>query len=185
MNVNTQIHFVDINEDVVAVFADKFKDMPNVSVIYGNVMKHKEITDFDAIVSPANSLGFMRGGIDGFYSQLFPEVEERVQKLINKKGYGTERKYLPIGAALITRTGSDEIPFIVSAPTMRYPGSYIGKTDNAFLAFGAALRVIKAFNERYDNNKINHVFCPAFGTGVGGISPEDAAEQMFRAYTEN
>ncbi len=177
------IYFVDINEDIVNVFVEKFKGINHVFVIHESVTNHKEIADFDAIVSPANSLGYMRGGIDGVYSSMFPEVEERVQKIINTKGFGEERKYIPVGGALVTRTGSEEIPYIISAPTMSRPGTYIGETDNAYMAFDATLRVIKHFNTK-KGNKIKTIFCPAFGTGVGGISAEDAAEQMFRAYKE-
>lgn len=40
------------------------------------------ITDLrvDAVVSPANSFGFMRGGVDGVYTRVFGEgVESRLQ----------------------------------------------------------------------------------------------------------
>lgn len=32
----------------------------------------------DVIVSPANSLGFMDGGIDMYYMQMFPGIQDRV-----------------------------------------------------------------------------------------------------------
>ena len=178
------IYFVDINKDIVDEFTKKFKDIPNVFVVHESVTNHKEIADFDAIISPANSYGYMRGGIDGVYSSMFPEVEERVQRVISKQGFGEKRKYIPIGGALVTKTGSKEIPYIISAPTMNRPGTFIGETSNAYLAFDAALRVIKKFNST-KQKKIKTIFCPAFGTGVGGISAESAVEQMFRAYKEN
>lgn len=43
------------------------------------------ITDLrvDTVVSPANSFGFMRGGVDGVYTRVFGEgVESRLQAII-------------------------------------------------------------------------------------------------------
>src|SRR4051794_20495395 len=35
-----------------------------------------------AIVSPANSYGWMRGGIDAIYARAFPEVEQHVRSAV-------------------------------------------------------------------------------------------------------
>ena len=43
----------------------------------------------DAVVSPANSFGFMDGGIDMAYSQHFGwHVQERLQELIRQQHHG-------------------------------------------------------------------------------------------------
>ncbi len=43
----------------------------------------------DAVVSPANSFGFMNGGIDLLYSQYFGwHVQERLQQAIKTRHYG-------------------------------------------------------------------------------------------------
>ena len=62
------------------------------------------ITDLrvDAVVSPANSFGFMRGGVDGVYTRVFGEgVESRLQAIIRT----LPAEELPVGEALIVPTG--------------------------------------------------------------------------------
>ncbi len=72
----------------------------------------------DAIVSPANSFGFMDGGIDALYTYQFgPELQRRLQALIMTEHVGE----LPIGTAVIVPTMHDDIPWCISAPTMRVP----------------------------------------------------------------
>jgi len=57
---------------------------------------------------------------------------------------------------------------------MRVPGN-VGATINAYLAMRAIL--IAATKEG-----IGSLACPTLGTGVGGLMPDDAADQMFQAY---
>ena len=72
----------------------------------------------DAVVSPANSFGFMRGGVDGVYTRVFGEgVESRLQAIIRT----LPAEELPVGEALIVPTGHSGIPWLISAPTMRRP----------------------------------------------------------------
>ena len=76
------------------------------------------ITDLrvDTVVSPANSFGFMRGGVDGVYTRVFGEgVESRLQAIIRT----LPAEELPVGEALIVPTGHSGIPWLISAPTMR------------------------------------------------------------------
>ena len=78
------------------------------------------ITDLrvDAVMSPANSFGFMRGGVDGVYTRVFGEgVESRLQAIIRT----LPAEELPVGEALIVPTGHSGIPWLISAPTMRRP----------------------------------------------------------------
>ena len=78
------------------------------------------ITDLrvDTVVSPANSFGFMRGGVDGVYTRVFGEgVESRLQAIIRT----LPAEELPVGEALIVPTGHSGIPWLISAPTMRRP----------------------------------------------------------------
>src|SRR5215213_8123562 len=72
----------------------------------------------DAVVSPANSFGFMDGGIDMLYSQRFGwQVQERLQHLIANRHHGE----LLVGAAEIVETDNPRIPWLIAAPTMRVP----------------------------------------------------------------
>src|SRR5262245_39700765 len=54
-------------------------DLPDVTVHRGSILD----LEVDAVVSPANSFGFMDGGIDHLYSDRFGwHVQEGLQELI-------------------------------------------------------------------------------------------------------
>src|SRR6267378_7242230 len=72
----------------------------------------------DAVVSPANSFGFMDGGIDRLYTECFGSVvQERLQTCIRSCHYGE----LLVGQAEIVATNHPGTPFVIAAPTMRVP----------------------------------------------------------------
>ena len=50
--------------------------------------------------------------------------------------------------------------------------------SNVERAFGAILRLISRFPE------LSPCHCPGLGTGVGGVSPDQAAEVMVNRYQE-
>ena len=52
---------------------------------------------------------------------------------------------------------------------------------NAYLAFRAALRLLKRHN-RAAAEPIRSLLCPGLGTAVGRLSPDTSARQMFAAY---
>jgi O-acetyl-ADP-ribose deacetylase (regulator of RNase III) len=131
----------------------------------------------DAIVSPANSFGFMNGGIDFAYSRHFGwNLQKNLQKVIREEYYGE----LPVGNAVIVETGNPDIKYLISAPTMRIPQD-VSETVNAYLAFRAVLIAVKEFNEK-SGNKIKSILCPGLGTLTGCIAPEACAIQMKKAY---
>ena len=76
-----------------------------------------------AVVSPANSYGWMRGGIDAVYAQAFPGIEQQVRSIILAY-HGGE---LPIGEAVVVPTGEAVPEWLISAPTMREPGDGSGR----------------------------------------------------------
>jgi len=167
------IHLRDMNSGVVSAWSDAFSDVSTVSVSCGDIFAQ----DADAIVSPANSFGFMDGGIDLIYSRFFGwELEDRLKRLLTKQYYGE----LPIGQAVIIPTKNTSIPFLISAPTMRVP-SNISQTFNVYLAFRAALIAVLEHNQKH-NILIQSILVPGLGTGIGDVTPERAASQMRAAY---
>ena len=130
----------------------------------------------DAIVSPANSFGFMDGGLDYALSERFGwDLEKRLQQIIKQLPEGE----LLVGQSLLLETGDAKVPFLISAPTMRIPTNFhIDTSVNAYLAMKAIL--IKAKSEE----KISSVAIPGLCTGVGGMQPIIAARQMYQAYKE-
>lgn len=167
------VHLRDINTGVVKAWERSFKDVPGVFVSRGDIFGHEA----DAIVSPANSFGYMDGGIDLLYSKYFGwELETSLRALLSEQHYGE----LPVGQAVVLATGHEIIPFLVSAPTMRVPMN-ISQTVNVYLAFRAALIAVLAHNAIADT-PIQSLLVPGLGTGIGEVTPERAATQMRLAY---
>jgi O-acetyl-ADP-ribose deacetylase (regulator of RNase III) len=162
------IHFVDNSGDLVDELRRVFAGVDDVACSDGDILTVAR----NAIVSPANSYGFMDGGIDAAYSAFFgPPVQIAVQEAINRRPEG----YLPVGASLAVRTGHERIPFLIVAPTMLTPEEV--PADNCYRAMRAVLRLMKAQPEIG-----REVFCPGLATGTGRVPPAEAAEQIFRAY---
>jgi hypothetical protein len=66
----------DIDPDVVSAWQKYFKGVPNVCISLGEIFERSA----DAIVSPANSFGYMDGGIDLVYLHRFGwELQTRLQ----------------------------------------------------------------------------------------------------------
>jgi len=73
-------------------------DVDGVSVHRGSILD----VDCDAVVSPANSFGFMDGGIDALYLDYFgPAIQVRVRRQIYDRHHGE----LVVGTAEIVETG--------------------------------------------------------------------------------
>lgn len=163
----------DLNADVVSAWKTEFEATAEVEVSLGSILELKA----DAIVSPANSFGYMDGGVDLAYSRFFGfELQESLQALLNERYHGE----LPVGQAVVVETGHPGIPFLVSAPTMRVPSS-IAKSINVYLAFRATLVAILEHNQKH-SKPIARVAVPGMGTGIGEVSPARAARHMRIAY---
>lgn len=163
---------IDKNPKMVAAWQDVFGAEENVTILEGDLTE----VSCDAIVSPANSFGFMDGGVDYAISiRLGWDLQFELQQQIKNLPEGE----LLVGKALIIETGDELIPYLVSAPTMRVPMNYnISTSINAYLAMKATLIETKG------HAKIEYVAIPGFCTGVGKMQPQIAARQMYQAYQE-
>ena len=125
----------------------------------------------EAIVSPANSFGYMTGGIDLLYKNYFGQKMEDDLRAVLADKYNYE---LPVGLAVSVPL--TEVPptisykYLISAPTMRVP-VVVKHTLNAFLAAKAAL--IEA-----DRLGVESVVIPGLGTGTGDLAAMDCARQV-------
>jgi len=139
-----------------------------VTVTRGNILEAAR----DTIVSPANSLGFMDGGVDRLYTEFFglkPQTE--LQSRISRRPDG----HLPVGESMVVPTGNTRIPYMICAPTMFSPGPI--PRSNVFYAMSAVLNAATR-----NRSMIHDIYCPGFGTGVGAVSAVDAATEMEHAY---
>lgn len=176
------IHLRDLGKPLVEAWAREFAEVASVTTSCGDIFSTKpghlgagEPVDVeaDAVVSPANSFGFMDGGIDAVYTYQFGEgVQQRLQARIAAE-HGGE---LPVGMAVIVPTMHPGIPWCISAPTMRVPGD-VADTANAYLAFRAALRAVLAHNAS-GAAPIRRVLCPGLGTAIGQMPVARCARQM-------
>lgn len=167
------IYLRDINPRMAAAWRAAFDGVDGVHVGLGDIFEQAA----DAIVSPANSFGFMNGGIDLIYSRHFGwELQERLQAHIESAWHGE----IPVGMAAVVPTEDPEIPWLISAPTMRAPG-VVAETMNAYLAFRASLLAVQRFNRTADA-PIRSLLCPGLGTAVGLMPPGRCASQMRMAH---
>ena len=153
-------------------------DLNCVTVQHGSIFD----SACDAVVSPANSFGFMDGGIDLLYTQHFGwHVQDRLQAAIQAEHHGE----LLVGAAEIVETDNALLPFLIAAPTMRVPTILPGDTVSPYLAARAALLLVKHgtfAHGTYAGEKIadyvETIAFPGLGTGVGRVGPNTCARQM-------
>ena len=115
----------------------------------------------DAIVNPANSYGYMGGGVAGAIKRIGgPEIEKEA----------VSKGPTPVGKAVATTAGSLPCKYVIHAPTMKQPAMRIG-IENVKLATNAALSLAV-------NLKIRSIAIPGMGTGVGGVGTGIAARAI-------
>lgn len=163
----------DRNAALVEAWRRNFADRPEVEVGHGDIFEARA----DALVSPANSFGYMDGGIDAVYLERFGSgLQWTLQQHLRQHHHGE----LAVGEAVIVDTGDIEIPWLISAPTMRVPAP-VPNTLNAYLALRAAFRAVLAHNLT-GNEPIRSVLCPGLATAIGAMPAERCARQMRFAY---
>ena len=178
-----KITLCSIDEPLAQAWQTYCGELDCVDIHHGNILDLK----VDAVVSPANSFGFMDGGIDMVYSQHFGwGVQQQLQNQIKHLHHGE----LLVGSADIVETNHATIPYLISAPTMRVP-TILTDTVNPYLAARAVLLLIK--HGRFPSGKLNgerisdgvkSVAFPGLGTGVGRVEPEKCALQVRTAIKE-
>ncbi len=175
-----QIVLAAVERELARAWESQCTDRPGVRVHHGSILD----LEVDAVVSPANSFGFMDGGIDLLYSSFFGwQVQDRLQEAIRQRHHGE----LLVGTAEIVETDNARIPFVIAAPTMRVP-MILRDTVNPYLAARAALLLIR--HGRFSrgslagepvSSAIRSVAFPGLGTGVGRVNFDTCARQVAAA----
>lgn len=165
-----KIQLIDINQEMCDHWHLQFKNCADVLVHCGDFFSLKT----DCVVSPANSFGYMDGGLDLAISRkLGWQIQYHLQTQISEKYFGE----LLVGQAELVETGCSDIPFCISAPTMRVP-SILKDTVNVYLASKAIFALLKR------ETRINSVTISGLGTGIGQVPYHVCARQMKQAYTD-
>src|SRR5579862_3319144 len=95
--VRPHIFLHTLDSEMAIAWRKEFAGVPEVLVVEGDILKGR----CDAVVSPANSFGFMDGGIDLAYRRYFGiDLQARVQENIRTKFFGE----LPVGQATVVPT---------------------------------------------------------------------------------
>ncbi|OLF10408.1 macro domain-containing protein [Actinophytocola xanthii] len=169
-----------VEEPLAAAWAEAVAERRDVEVHRGSVLE----VGAQAVVSPANSFGLMRGGIDAVYARTFPAIEQQVRSAVLAY-HGGE---LPVGQALIVPTGVAAPAWLISAPTMREPGERLPPdTVHPYLAARAVFHLWRAGrleDERPVRQVVHTIALPGLGTGVGGVPPQNCARQVMAAWDE-
>ena len=167
MNHQPLLIFCDTDTGVINALKSHFSSVNDVNFNVGDLLESAS----NVVISPANSYGFMDGGIDkSYYSYFGHGLQSKVLDVVRNRPEG----HLPVGASALIKTGHNKIPYMILAPTMVHPEMI--PPYNIFRAFRAALKCINA------HKLSNPIYSPGFGTGVGGVDPDEAAKMMFEAY---
>lgn len=172
-----------IDNDLADAWERYCGSLTGVRVHRGSILE----VQCDAYVSPANSFGFMDGGIDRLYIERFgAHVQDRLRIAIRERHHGE----LLVGAAEIVETDDVTVPYIIAAPTMRVP-MVLSDTVNPYLAARAALLLIEhaSFSSGTHSGKrlrheIRSLAIPGLGTGVGSVGSNTCAHQVRAAIEE-
>jgi O-acetyl-ADP-ribose deacetylase (regulator of RNase III) len=167
-----------VDDALEAAWSELARERPGLVVHRGAVEEVGELYGVDAVVSPANSFGRMGGGIDLAYSRWFPGIEARVRAASGADRGGE----LPVGAAVVVATGVERPAWLISAPTMRRPGTRLTRDGTAALA--AATAVLRLWRDgtlpdgRPVRPAVSTIALPGLGTGTGGLDPRVCARQV-------
>ena len=171
-----KLHIISLNKEFIQLATARFTGKALVEV--------RDIRDVERegriFVSPANSLGFMDGGIDKPLSrEMFPGCERAVRAAIASLGYKTAlgRAYLRVGSALWVPVGPSIA--LISAPTMFLPHD-ISETQNAYWAFMAILMLADRIYSS-SGGSLHTIVCPSLCCGYGRMPAAVAVDQMWRA----
>lgn len=153
-------------------FVDTYQKMltdifPSARFVCGDIRDIVKTELYDTILSPANSYGDMRGGIDAIYIELFPKLKKLVRNI------AAERNGINIGDLEICDIPENPGIKLIIMPTMVCPGNIRG-SDNVFKAFIGLLTKL--------HYREMTVLCPCLGTGVGMMTAEESAIQIKYAY---
>jgi O-acetyl-ADP-ribose deacetylase (regulator of RNase III) len=134
--------------------------IPKIEVIKGSITT----CQVHAIVNPANSFGYMGGGVAGVIKKVGGQIIE---------DEAISQAPIQVGEAVLTSAGDLVCHKVIHAPTMHNPAE---KTDShkVFCAAQAAL-------ELADNEGFRSIAIPGMGTGVGGLDKQEAAKTIVKA----
>jgi O-acetyl-ADP-ribose deacetylase len=134
--------------------------IPKIEIRLGSIATIR----VDAVVTPANSFGYMGGGVAMAIKQMGgQEIEDEA----------IFHAPIQVGAAVVTTAGALACKRVIHAPTMHEPAE---RTDPHKVACA-----VEAALELADKEGCRSVAMPGMGTGIGGLDKAEAAKAMIGA----
>jgi O-acetyl-ADP-ribose deacetylase (regulator of RNase III) len=128
-----------------------------IVIIEGSLLQ----VEADIIVNPANSLGYMGGGVAGVIKRVGGSIIEEEAVI---------KAPIPVGSAIITTAGSLPFKGVIHAPTMEEPA--METTEEK------VRKAVRASLELADKMGFKSIAMPGMGTGVGKLPKDIAAKAM-------
>jgi O-acetyl-ADP-ribose deacetylase (regulator of RNase III) len=128
-----------------------------IVIIEGSLLQ----VEADLIVNPANSLGYMGGGVAGVIKRVGGSIIEEEAVI---------KAPIPVGSAIITTAGSLPFKGVIHAPTMEEPA--METTEEK------VRKAVRASLELADKMGFKSIAMPGMGTGVGKLPKDIAAKAM-------
>ena len=170
------IKFISLNEEFLI---DLHKREDKYETLYMRVENYEpDPIKKTYYVSPANSLGFMDGGIDfALSNKIFPGIEDEVKQSIKSYGYKNliGRNYLPIGSSIIFDKPNNKS--LIVAPTMLLPRK-VKNTQNAYYATMSILHNI-LINRQESLENVDILFT-SFCCGYGQMDISESINQILK-----
>jgi O-acetyl-ADP-ribose deacetylase (regulator of RNase III) len=175
-----EIILTAVEEPLALAWEEYCGDLPDVTIHRGSILD----VPCNAVVSPANSFGFMDGGIDALYMHYFRQVSQSdIQMIVRHAIYRHHAGELVVGDATVVETGDSAIPYLFAAPTMRVPIDLPADTVNPYLAARAVLLLAHqgyfidgTHAGRPIADFVKRIAFP--GTGTGRVRPRVCAQQV-------
>ncbi|KZT05589.1 macro domain-like protein [Laetiporus sulphureus 93-53] len=149
------------------------------------------LSQFDCIVSPANSYGRLDGGFDYFLSEAIAPADDLLAptRLVQATLYRRWRGYAPPGTCtLVSLSGSTcennshACAYIAICPTMRIPEVVLWNREVVYNCVWSLLVAVDEHNRSVKatgaGTEIRRVLMTGLATGVGCVSAERCAQQM-------
>lgn len=133
--------------------------MISIEIIEGDICRLK----VDAIVNPANSFGYMGGGVAGV-------IKRHGGKQIELEAVA--KAPIQPGTAILTTAGELDAEYVIHAPTMIRPTEQITIKEVGDACLAAL--------DLADAEGMKVIAMPGLGTGVGGVPYDKAAEVIVK-----
>lgn len=150
------VAIVDLNKDLIALANRDAPELPEISWAAGDALA----LEADAVVTPANSFGFMDGGMDAAVVARFGQsVENMVRERIATYPFGE----VLVGQAFMIPTNDPKLPNLIFAPTVRAPKPITHPADVMLAARAAVKLAVDAGFKK--------IIMPCMGAGTGQLPP--------------